>query len=256
MRKLKAISYTDMVVQKDGKLSFRRVRARPFTKRQEEIHWEKIAKSYADYWEAQGSSSETMAQISKWIRGGAGQWPLIALFGNARDYEKAYYGKCWKSEKKRKAFDVLRALHNAAINDTESGHPRKDSDQLTLLAPLLSALKERDSEFCKGLTQAVQILNDRIYSSKDKTIGSGDSHLGKWLLEYKIRIWPHAEHTVRELKDQFVSKFRAISDKELHEKLHELGIPHKDEPRGKASPNYGKAAQLNLPPKRKKKGKF
>jgi hypothetical protein len=54
---------------------------------------------------------------------------------------------------------------------------------------------------------------------------------------------------VHELNEQFVSKFHSISDKKLHERLHELGIAHRDEPRGKASPNYGKV--LKLPPAKK-----
>lgn len=170
------------------------------------------------------------------------------------DYEKAYYGTCWKSEKKRKAFDFLRAWHHAAIWDKESERPRKNRDRLLLLAPLLSALEKRDAEFFRGLAEAVQILNDRIYNSKNPNIGSGEMHLTKWLLEHKVRNWPDgARQTPRELNEQFVSKFRKISDKKLHQKLHELGIPHKDEPRGKASPNYGNAL-LNLSPKRRKTG--
>ena len=226
------------------------------TKRQVEILFEELAK--LDFLEP--LDNEASASLSK----------------SRRDYQNAYYGRCWKSEKKRSAFDFLRVWHNAAIWDKESGKPRKDSDRLRLLTPLLNVLptcenpNRFDAEFFKGLMEAMQILNDRIYNSKNPNMGSGDGDVRKWLLEYKARMdepvgpaselfvskfhLPSARYTVRELNQQFVSKFHSISDKKLHEKLHELDIPHKDEPRGKASPKYGTV--LNLPTVRRKKGKF
>jgi len=169
------------------------------------------------------------------------------------DYEKAYYGKCWKSEKKRKAFDFLRNWHNVAIYNKESGRLAEDSERLHSLTPLTSALDALDAEFFKGLAIAVQLLNDRIYNSKNPNIGSGDQYLNKWLLEYKLAVAREpAKHSPRELNEQFVSKFHTMTVKKLHEKLHEFHVPHKEEPRGKASPNYG--VLLNLPPKRRKTG--
>lgn len=200
---------------------------RGHTKRQEEIMWESFAKYYPDLCEAI-PGKETAAEISQW----------------RRDYEKAYYGRCRKSEKKRKAFDFLRAFRNAAIWEQESGCPRKDSDRLLLLTPLLNALptcenpNRLDAEFFKGLAEAMQILDSRIKScSKGQNIGSGDLHLDKWLLEYALP-GGRARHTARELNEQFVSKFRSISDDKLRQRCKLLGVPLKSDARGKASERW------------------
>jgi hypothetical protein len=118
----------------------------------------------------------------------------------------------------------------------ESGQKISDSDQIKLLRPLLIALSEFNSEFVRGVAEAMQILSKRIYKSKD---GSGE-YLDRWLLDYELRLprSSRGEHTPEEIK-KLVSKFSSITEKKLHEKLHKLPIRHKDKPRGQASPNYG-----------------
>src|SRR5207247_8692862 len=96
--------------------------------------------------------------------------------------------------------------------------------RLGFLRPFVRALDELDTEFFKGLTEATHILNDRISFSKD---GSGEK-LDQWLLEYKMRIWPNVQHTVRQLNQQFVSKFRSITDKKLRDRCRVIGVPLKD----------------------------
>jgi hypothetical protein len=201
---------------------------RGHTKRQEEILWESLAKYYPDLCEAI-PGKETAAEISQW----------------RRDYEKAYYGRCRKSERKRKAFDFLRAFRNAAIWEQESCCPTEDSDRLLLLTPLLDALptcenpNRFDSEFIKGLAEAMQILDSRIKSYAKAQIGSGDLHLDKWLLEYELTLpGGQAKHTVRELNQQFVSKFRSISDDKLRQRCKLLGVPLKSDAQGKASEKW------------------
>lgn len=172
-------------------------------------------------------------------------------------YEKVLYQKCLESEQKRKAFDFLNACRNYILSDHDPSEPPMDIlAWLQYSDPLLHAISGPaiDEEFLEGLLEAAKILNSRRYNSKDPDIGTD---LNKWLLEYKSRVrWgTAAEQTPHELNKQEISKFHSISDKKLHERLHQLEIPHKNEPRGKASPMYGHA-QLNLPPKRRKTGKF
>jgi hypothetical protein len=97
-----------------------------------------------------------------------------------------------------------------------------------LLTPLLSALNVRNAEFFKGLAEAMQLLES--YNGRDP--------VNKRLLEYKMESLPNPQHTPREIKQRIGSQFQSISLRKLHERLHELDVPHKDEPRGKASPNY------------------
>ena len=53
-----------------------------------------------------------------------------------------------------------------------------------------------------------------------------------------MRIAGTPTHTAEELNNQFVVNC-VMTDKELQERLHELGVPYKHKPRGKASPDYG-----------------
>jgi len=196
------------------------------TKRQREILEEMFAWHYADFWEALGGTTETVA---KW----------------RENYEKALYGKIRGSTQKRTAFQFLRMWHVASILHKESGKLMTESEQIVLLAPLLEALRERDAQFFKGLAEAIQILEARIASNgKARNIGSGDLHLEKWLLEYAMKTGIVAgalsAHTARELNEQFVSKFRSISDKKLREKCKSLGILLKPDARGRAAVRYQK----------------
>jgi hypothetical protein len=166
------------------------------------------------------------------------------------DYKKAT-SLCRSSEpspERNEAILFLRSWRREMLAAEERGQKVPAAYQIKLLSPLLTALSKLNAEFFKGLTGSIQILSDRIYNSKDR---SGED-LNKWLLEYKLV--GARKHTVRELNEQFISKFRVITDKKLHERLHELDVPHKNEPRGKASPKYGTV--LNLPSHQRKTGYF
>jgi hypothetical protein len=156
-------------------------------------------------------------------------------------YDVAYYEKLRHTEKKRKALEFLRQWYHRGAVRREVRQPTVGWDRtfFELLAPLLDALEKRDTEFLEALTQAVRILEQRETSNRIKYPGS----LDKWLLEYGLFNGWSEIHTPHELNEQFVSKFRTITDKKLHEKLHELGVPHKDEPSGRASPAYGQKAK-------------
>ena len=159
------------------------------------------------------------------------------------NFERAYYGKFHDSEKAREAVDLLRAWHGSRITEEHRPVKRTESELIALFKPLMNAVESLDVEFLKLLPQAAQMLDARIRSSKDSSIGTGDTDLDLWLLQYGLRIAGTPTHAARELNEQFVSKFHKISDKKLHDKLNELGVPHKHKPSGKASPNYKKAGK-------------
>jgi hypothetical protein len=169
--------------------------------------------------------------------------PLPHLETSKADYLKAYYEKCWKSGKKREAFDFVRAWYGRAIWNKEARRRTKHANRLNLLKVLLRAFDELDLEFCRGLADAVQVLRDRIYNSKNPNIGVGDTSLNKWLLEYKA-MTPNAVHTARELNDGFVSKICKISPKKLRERCRALDIPLKPDRRGRAAARYGREGQM------------
>jgi hypothetical protein len=220
------------------------------TKREEEILFESLAKYYPDIAEnmdadrlARGEASiEDPKKVEKW----------------RTDYEKAYYGKLRRSEKRRHAVDFLRRWRVARILERERDCALSLSDGIALLEPLLDALPSRenpdrlDIEFFEGLLQAAKMLQERLLSCKQAHIGSGDLHLDKWLLEYSLGIPRTGQHTARELNEQFVSKFCSISDKELRERCRKLGVPLKPDRRGRAAVRYGSSFQMA--PSQKKKG--
>ena len=161
------------------------------------------------------------------------------------DFEKAYYGKLRHSEKARRIVDLLRAWYGRQIieqcNKAE-GEQLDNRIRLVLLSPFLKAVRVLDTEFFELLAQATEMLETRIRSSKDSTVGTGDTHLDLWLLQYGMKIAGTPTHTVRQLNEQFVSKFRAISDAKLRVKCNGLGIPLKAAKRGPKTKAIGKKA--------------
>jgi hypothetical protein len=168
------------------------------------------------------------AKISKW----------------KEDCEKAYFGKLRCSEEGRKAFDFLRAWRAARIAEKEGGSSgtRGDSRRIAqLLAQLEDVLDNLDADKLELLSQAMRIFATRVRSSKQTNIGDADLHLEKWLLEFRLTIPTTGPGylTAHELNEQFVSKFRKISDKKLRDKCNALGILLKPDKRGQASDKYG-----------------
>jgi hypothetical protein len=233
-------------IQPDGTRSQQAAVGTSLPQQAEEILYEILTKHYLKFCEA--LNSERRARGLKSLGDPA------KLAKQKGDFEKAYYGRLRHSEKGRMAVDLLRAWRGAQIAQQHGWCQVTDSGRIAELEPFLHAVRTLDVEFFKLLWQAAQMLDTRIQSSKNANIGTGDTYLDMQLLIYGMRIAGTPTNTVRELNEQFVSKFRSISDKKLHERLHELGISHKDEPRGKAAPAYGKV--LKLPPQRRKKGKF
>jgi hypothetical protein len=151
------------------------------------------------------------------------------------NFERAYYGKFHDSEKAREAVDLLRAWHGSRITEEHRPVKRTESELIALFKPLMNAVESLDVEFLKLLPQAAQMLDARIRSSKDSSIGTGDTDLDLWLLQYGLRIAGTPTHTVREINEQFVSKFRSISDAKLRAKCRKLGLPLKQDVRGAGS---------------------
>ena len=112
-----------------------------------------------------------------------------------------------------------------------------------MLSPFLNAVRALDTEFFKLLAQAAQMLSSRIYSSKDKAIGTGDTFLDKWLLEYALRIAGTPRHTIRELNENFVSKFRKIEDRDLRKRCRKLGVPPLQDVRGYWAVRYKRGSK-------------
>ena len=198
----------------------------PLPKRAQEIIYELTSKHYLKMCEGVNAA-----------RRSRGEKPLgdpVKLAKRQADFEKAYYGKLRHSEKGRKVVDLLRAWHGRQV--TEQWNKPEDQQEnrirLTLLGPLLNAVHALDAEFFELFAQAARMLDTRTRSSKDSNIGTGDTDLKKWLLEYGVRIAGTPTHTVRELNEQFVSKFRTMTDDKLRVKCNELGIPLKPDKRG------------------------
>lgn len=179
-----------------------------------------------------------MCEAINAVRRARGEKPLgdpVKLAKRQADFEKPYYGKLRHSEKARRIVDLLRAWHGRQITEQwnkAEGEQLENGIRLTLLSPCLNAVRDLDAEFFKLLAQATKMLETRIRSSKDSSIGTGDTTLELWLLQYGMRIAGTPTHTARELNEQFVSKFRAISVEKLRVKCRDLGIPPKPGKRG------------------------
>jgi hypothetical protein len=147
------------------------------------------------------------------------------------DYEKALFGN-FRSPEKRKAVNFLLSWRREVLLGAASGRTISDSDQIKLLlGRMIPAFGKLDHKFLGDLTQAARFLNRRYKLSSVE-------NLDRWLQEYKLRVLPNKEQTPEEIH-RLVSGFSSITLKKLHEKLHDFEVPHKDNPRGKASPNYG-----------------
>jgi hypothetical protein len=172
------------------------------------------------------------AFIIKGLAKAAGEEKVATKMAQWLDqYQRAVYQRrsSKPSPEREEAASFLMGWRRETLAAQESGERISDSNQIKLLNPLLTALDKLNVEFFKGLIEAVQILSNRIYNSKD---GSGRD-VRKWLLEYKLLTADGSpKYTVRELNEQFVSKFRAIKDKKLREKCRKLGVPLKDDVRG------------------------
>ena len=216
----------------------------PLPKRAEEILCEILTKHYLKLCEAVNA-----------VRAAAGEKPI----GNSeqldrlkRIFDKAYYGKLWHSEKGRRIVDLLRAWHGGQIMEQSGWCTRDDTARICLLAPFLDAVRDLDVEFFRLLAQAAQMLDTRVRSSKDASIGTGDTQLDLWLLQYGMRTGGTPTDTARELNEQFVSKFRKISDKKVRERCHYLCVALKPDARGTRAVRYKKLS--NVPTRPNKKG--
>lgn len=214
-----------------------------FPKRASEILYELLSKHYLRLRNA--VNAERCAR-------GQEQIGDAAMLRKRQDnFERAYYGKFCDSEKERAVIDLLRAWHGSRIMEEHRPVKRTESELIALFKPLMNAVESLDVECLKLLAQAAQMLDSRILSSKDPTIGTGDTYLDLWLLQYGLRIAGTPTHTVRELNEQFISKFRSIKDKQLREKCRRLGIPLKPDVRGAGSIRRKRS---NVPMKARKNG--
>jgi hypothetical protein len=168
-----------------------------------------------------------------------------------RDYAKALFGKLRGSEKKRAESEFRRCWYKAEIHDRESG---ADVETVTITVPLriihlarlLAALNRHDADFLKGLAEAVGILEQLAYSNKNRE----PTTLGRWLLEYAMQNGWQPTHTARELNEQYVSKFRVVSDKKLRARCRELGVPLKPDARGTRAVRYKASNGTPMPRKK------
>jgi hypothetical protein len=206
---------------------FSRTTPKALTKRQKEILRESGARILADFLQSVAQSDEERDAFGEW----------------KQNYDKAFFGKTSNSDTKREAMEFLRRWRNAELYDRESGTAEAISLvaplRMVFLTPLLNALKRLDVDFFEGLAEAVRILDKRIYNSKDRNIGSGDTYIDKWLLEYRLTL-PQGKSnlTMRELHE-LISKFWPVSIRKLRTKCKEFVIHTKPDARGKAAKRYG-----------------
>jgi len=217
-------------IQPDGTRSQQAAVSTSLPQQAEEILYEILTKHYLKFCEALNSE-----------RRARGLKPLgdpAKLAKQKGDFEKAYYGRLRHSEKGRMAVDLLRAWRGAQIAQQRGWCQVTDSGRIAELEPFLQAVRTLDVEFFKLLSQAAQMLDTRIRSSKNANIGTGDTYLDMQLLIYAFRIAETPTHTARELNEQFVSKFCSISDANLRVKCHKLGAPLKPDARGTRAVRY------------------
>jgi len=184
------------------------------------------------------------------------------------DFEKAYYGKLRDSEQGRRVVDLLKAWRGSLIMEQHGWCSKEDSARIALFEPLLHSMRAlghdtgwggiEPVEFFRLLTQAAQMLDTRIRSSKDASIGTGDTQLDLWIMQHGIMTGGTSPLTIREVNKQFVSKFRTITDDKLRNKFNKLGVAFKAAVTGKAAERYGTITGRNLIPYRRppKKGRF
>jgi hypothetical protein len=217
-------------IQPDGARSQQTAVGTSLPQQAEEILNEILTKHYLELCEALNSE-----------RRARGLKPLgdpAKLAKQKADFEKAYYGRLRHSEKGRMAVDLLRAWRGAQIAQQRGWCQVTDSGRIAELEPFVHAVRTLDVEFFKLLWQAAQTLDTRIRSCKNANIGTGDTYLDMQLLICGMRIAGTPTHTARELNEQFVSKFRSISDAKLRMKCNDLGVPLKDDARGTRAARY------------------
>jgi hypothetical protein len=184
------------------------------------------------------------------------------------NFEKAYYGRFRRSEQGRRVVDLLKAWRGSLIAEQRGWLLREDWGRIALFEPLLHSMRAlghdtgwggiEPVEFFRLLTQAAQMLDTRIRSSKDASIGTGDTQLDLWIMQHGIMTGGTSPLTIREVNKQFVSKFRTITDDKLRNKFNKLGVAFKAAVTGKAAERYGTITGRNLIPYRRppKKGRF
>jgi len=155
----------------------------PLPKRAREILRELNTKHYLNLCEAVNAERRRRGQKP------TGDAVKLAKF--KADFDQAYYGKLRHSEKARRIVDLLRAWYGRQIieqSNKAEGEQLENRIRLVLLSPFLNAVRVLDTDFLKLLAQAANMLSRRIYSSKDKTIGIGDTSRDMRILEYAVEI--------------------------------------------------------------------
>jgi hypothetical protein len=133
-------------------------------------------------------------------------------------YEKTVFGKLRNDKDKRAGAEFWMRWQNALLCHQEN--PTRVS---FVIAPM--RMERATPKFWQGFFQAMR--TSASYGNKEPT--------DKWLIEHEEEV---KNLTPREVKEQFGSKFQATSVEKLHERMQNLGLAHRHEPRGKASPNY------------------
>jgi hypothetical protein len=190
---------------------------RPLTKREDELWREWLpwitALLVKHLSQATGKNKTVTRDMANWID----------------EYQSLNFGKSY-SQEKRKAFLFLKNWRREHLLAQAAGQAFSDADQIELLRPVKHALDALNDKFLHGLTQSARILKRR-YKQSDT--------VNRWLLEYKLGVGTNEEHTPEEICKLICKSGLRVSVKQLHNKLHKLGIPHKNNPRGKASADYG-----------------
>jgi hypothetical protein len=132
-------------------------------------------------------------------------------------HERAVFGKLRKDKEKRAGADLWMRWRNAL-------RCYRQNPALALaITPM--RVEQATSKFWLGFFEAMR--TSASFGDRNPT--------DKWLIEHEEKI---KNLTPREVKERFGSQFQATSIRKIHERMNKLGLDHKHEPSGKASPNY------------------
>jgi hypothetical protein len=133
------------------------------------------------------------------------------------------------SPEKLEALRFLKNWHRERLFAQAVGETLPDADQIGLLRRLTDALDTLDHKFLEALPKVARILSRRRLL--------GHAERDNRLLAYKLR-YGFAGTKLRTPEEIQKLLRLAGSVKTFHDRLHDLAIDHKAQPRGLASPNY------------------
>ena len=142
-------------------------------------------------------------------------------------YENAVFGTL-NEKRKRAGAGFLMDLRSAELYHRESPNPGLSviaRIRVAYATPLFQALIENNTEFMQGVLEKMRRSASHWHEDPTK----------KWLIEHEEEI---KSFTPPKIMERFGSEFPCKSVNKLREKLNEVRVQHKHDPRGRGSPTY------------------